>query len=97
MFNWVRKVYNGAKRVLGRVKSGVEHGAKLFTKGKEIYANAKNFASNLPVVGAVAKEMIGKAEDYANKEVKQRLGADFSDLNRAVSTAESAARYLPRG
>jgi hypothetical protein len=97
MFNWVRKFYSGAKRVLGRVKSGVEHGAKIFTRGKEIYANAKNFASNLPVVGQVAREVIGKAEEFANKEAKQRLGADFSDLNRAVSTAESAARYLPRG
>jgi hypothetical protein len=97
MFNWIRKFYGHTKKVLGRVKSGIESGAKIFTRGKEIYANAKNFASNLPVVGQVAREVIGKAEDYANKEVKQRLGADFSDLNRAVSTAESAARYLPRG
>lgn len=97
MFNWIKKAYSGAKRVLGRVKSGVEHGAKIFTKGKEIYSSAKNFASTLPVVGAVAKELIGKAEDYANKEAKQRLGADFGDLNRAVSTAQMAATYLPRG
>jgi hypothetical protein len=97
MFNWVRKAYGVAKKVLGRVKSGVEGGAKIFSKGKELYSSAKNFASNLPVVGAVAKEMIGKAEEYANKEAKQRLGADFSDLNKGVATAERVASYLPRG
>ena len=97
MFHWLKKAYSGARHFIGRVKSGVERGARIFSKGKEMYASAKNFASNLPVVGTMAREMIGKAEDYANKEVKQRLGADFSDLNKAVSTAESAARYLPRG
>jgi hypothetical protein len=97
MFNWIKKAWSGTKRVLGRVKAGVEHGAKLFSKGKELYSSAKNFASNLPVVGQVAKELIGKAEDYANKEAKQRLGADFSDLSKGVATAERVASYLPRG
>jgi hypothetical protein len=96
MFNWIKKAYSGAKHVLGRVKSGVESGAKIFNRGKEMYNRAKSFASNLPVVGAVAKELIGKAEDYANKEAKSRLGADFSDLSRGVATAERVAQYLPR-
>jgi len=97
MFGWLKRAFGTTKRVLGRVKSGIESGARLFSKGKEMYGQAKNFASNLPVVGQVAKELIGKAEDYANKEAKQRLGADFSDLNKAVGVAEGAARYLPRG
>ena len=97
MFNWIRKAYGHARHVLGRVKSGVEYGAKLFGRGRELYSSAKNFASNLPVVGQVAKELIGKAEDYANKEAKQRLGADFSDLSKGVATAERVASYLPRG
>ena len=97
MFNWIRKAYGGVKKVLGRVKSGVEHGARIFGRGRELYTKAKDFASNLPVVGAVANELIGKAEDYANKEAKQRLGADFGDLSRGVATAERVASYLPRG
>lgn len=97
MFNWLKNAWGTTKRVLGKVKSGIESGAKIFNKGKEMYSKAKSFASNLPVVGQVAQELIGKAEEYANKEAKQRLGADFSDLNKAVSTAENVSRYLPRG
>jgi hypothetical protein len=97
MFGWLKKMYRGARNVIGRVKSGVEGGAKLFTRGKEMYGKVKNFASNLPIVGTVAKELIAGAEDYANKEAKSRLGADFSDLNKAVGMAEGVARYLPRG
>lgn len=97
MFNWLKKAFGTTKRVLGRVKSGIESGAKIFSKGKEMYSQAKNFASNLPVVGSMAKEIIGNAENYVNKEAKQRLGADFNDLNKVVSTAENVSRYLPRG
>jgi hypothetical protein len=85
------------KRVLGKVKSGVEGGARLFNKGKEMYTNAKNFATNLPVVGTVAGNAINKFENKANEAVKSRIGVDFKDLNKAVSTAETVAKYLPRG
>lgn len=97
MFNWLRKAWGATKNVLGKVKSGVESGAKLFNKGKEIYGTVKNFASNLPVVGTIAKEMINKAEDSANQYAKQKIGIDFKDINKAVSTAEGVAKYLPRG
>ena len=97
MFNWLRKAWGATKNVLGKVKSGVETGAKLFNKGKEIYGNVKNFASNLPVVGTVASEMIKKAEDSANQYAKQKIGMDFKDINKTVSTAEGVAKYLPRG
>jgi hypothetical protein len=96
MFNWIKKAWSGARQVLGRVKAGVEHGARLFGRGRELYTRAKEVASGLPVVGTVAKELIGKAEEYANKEAKQRLGADFSDLSKGVATAEKIAGYLPR-
>lgn len=95
MFSWLRKAYEGARRVLGKVKSGVEVGAKVFNKGKELYNSAKGFASNLPFVGAVAKEMIGKAEGQANEYAKSKVGMDFKDLSKAVSTAEGVAKYLP--
>jgi hypothetical protein len=97
MLSWLKKAYEGTKRVLGKVKSGVESGAKIFNKGKEIYNTAKSFASNLPIVGTVAKEMINKAEGQANDYAKSKIGIDFKDINKAVSTAETAAKYLPRG
>jgi len=97
MWNWLKKAWGATKQVLGKVKSGVESGAKIFNKGKEMYNSAKNFASNLPVVGAVAKELIGKAEDSANKYAKEKTGINFQDVNKAVSTAERVSKYLPSG
>jgi hypothetical protein len=85
------------KRFLGKVKSGVEGGAKLFNRGKEVYSTIKNFASNLPVVGSMASEMIKKGESQANDYAKKNLGVNFGDLNKIVSTAEGVAKYLPRG
>ena len=97
MFQWLKKAYQGTKKVLGRVKSGVEAGAKIFHKGKEMYNAAKNFASNLPVVGTVASEFINRNEAQANDYAKRNLGVNFGDLNKAVSTAETVAKYLPSG
>jgi len=97
MFNWLRKAWGVTKHVLGRVKSGVETGAKLFNKGKELYSSAKGFASNLPFVGAAAKEMIGAGERRVNQAVRDKIGVDFGDLSKAVSTAEGVAKFLPSG
>lgn len=97
MFNWLKKAYGKVKQVLGKVKSGVEGGVKLFNKGKEAYSNAKNFASNLPVVGSVANELIGKGEEVLNKYAKEKTGFNMEDVNRGVSTAEKYSKYLPSG
>jgi len=95
MFNWLRKAWGATKHVLGKVKSGVETGVRLFNKGKEMYSTAKNFVSNLPVVGSVASNAINKFENKANEAIKSRIGADFKDINQAVSRLETGARYLP--
>jgi hypothetical protein len=97
MFQWLRRAFEGTKRFLGKVKGGLEGGIRLFNKGKEMYSNAKNFASNLPIVGTAAGNAITKFENKANEAVKSRIGADFKDLNKAVSTAETVAKYLPSG
>jgi len=95
MFNWIRKALGMGKRVLGKVKSGIETGARIFNKGKEIYSNAKNFVTNLPVVGNLARDVIQKAETSANEMAKRNLGVNFNDVNQAVSRLETGARYLP--
>jgi hypothetical protein len=97
MFQWLRKAFDGTKRFLGKVKGGIEGGVRLFNKGKEIYGGVKNFASNLPIVGTVAGNAINNFENRANEAVKSRIGVDFKDINKAVSTAETVAKYLPRG
>lgn len=97
MFQWLKKAWGGTKRFLGKVKSGVEGGARLFNKGKELYGGVKNFVTNLPIVGAVASEMIKKGETQANDYAKKNIGVNFSDINKAVSTAEGLSKYLPKG
>ena len=97
MLSWLKKAWGVTKMVLGKVKTGVEGGARLFNKGKEMYKTAKDFASNLPVVGTAASNAINKFENRANEAVKSRVGMDFKDLNKAVSTSETVAKYLPRG
>jgi len=97
MFQWLHKAYQGTKKVLGKVRGGVETGARIFRKGKEIYNAVKNFASNLPVVGTVASNAISNAENQANAYAKRNLGVNFSDVDRAVTTADNLAKYLPRG
>jgi len=97
MFQWLNKAFQVTKRGLGKVKSGVEYGARLYNKAKEAYKAGKNFASNLPVVGSVASEFINKSEKQANEYAKRNLGVNFSDVDKAVTTAERVAKYLPSG
>lgn len=97
MLSWLKKAFDNTKQVLGKVKSGVESGVKLFDKGKEAYGKVKTFASNLPVVGAIANEMIGKAETQANAYAKKNTGLSIQDIDKGISTARKATSYLPSG
>ena len=95
MFSWLSKAYEGAKQTLGKVKSGVEGAGKLFDKGKETYSKVKTMVSNIPVVGAIANQMIGKAETQANAYAKKQTGLSLQDIDKGVSTVKKATSYLP--
>jgi len=92
---WLRQAYQTVRKVLGKVKSGIDTGAKIFRRGKEIYGASKNFISNIPVIGTTAVNAIIKAEGQANDYAKKRVGVNFGDVDRAVSTAERVSKYLP--
>ena len=92
---WLKQAYQTIRRVLGKVKSGVETGARIFNKGKAIYGGVKNFASNLPIIGTAAGNAIARGEAQANQYAKKNLGVNFGDIDRAVSTADKIAKYLP--
>lgn len=94
---WLRNAFQTVKKVLGKVKSGVQGGARLFNKGKDVYGDVKNIASNLPYIGNVAGEMINKYEGQANDYAKRNIGVNFGDINKIVSTADRVAKYLPSG
>jgi hypothetical protein len=85
------RVFGTTKRVLGKVKGGVEGGARLFSKINEAYRDVKNFASNVPMVG----EMINKAEGKADELVKNKVGLGFNDLKKVGSTVRGVVNYLP--
>lgn len=94
---WLRNAFQTVKKVLGKVKSGVQGGARLFNKGKDVYGDVKNIASNLPYIGNVAGEMIKKYEGQANDYAKRNIGVNFGDVDKIVSTADRVAKYLPSG
>ena len=97
MFNWLRKAWGAVKGVMGKIRNGVQRGASLFNRGKEIYRDVRSRAANLPMVGTVANTMISNAEDMLNQKVKDRTGYGFQDLDRAVGRAERLSNYLPPG
>jgi hypothetical protein len=84
------RVFGTTKRVLGKVKGGVEGGARLFSKAKDLYKDVKDIASNVPMVG----EMINKAEGQAEDFVKSKVGLRFKDLQKAGSTVRGVIKYL---
>ena len=92
---WLRQAYQTIRKVLGKVKSGVQGGARIFNKAKAVYGDVKNIASNLPYIGNVAGEMIKKYEGQANDYAKRNIGVNFGDINKIVSTADRVAKYLP--
>ena len=97
MFNWLKKAWGAMKGVLGKVKHGVQKGAQLFNKGRNIYNDVKVKAANLPTIGPVASTMIYNAENMLNQKAKDKLGVNFQDVARTVSTADRLSNYLPSG
>lgn len=92
---WLRQAYQTIRKVLGKVKTGIDTGAKIFRRGKEMYGGAKNFVTSLPVVGMAASNAIARGESQANDYAKRNIGINFGDVDRAVSTAERVSKYLP--
>ena len=97
MFNWLRKAWGAVKGVMGKIKNGVQYGASLFNKGRNLYNDAKVKAINLPMVGPVASTMIGNAENMLNQKLREKTGYGFQDVARGVGTAERLSNYLPSG
>jgi hypothetical protein len=95
MWNWIKKGWAVGKKVLGKVKGGLERGLGLFQKGKELYGDLKSKAASLPVVGAVASELIREAEGKVGQVYAEKTGRDLSrDIGRAEGIAEKAKKGL---
>jgi len=91
MLSWLKTAFDNTKQVLGKVKSGVESGAKMFDKGKQAYGQIKSFASNVPMVGKVLSNL----ENQANMYAKKTTGLSLQDIDRGVSTAAKGAAQIP--
>jgi len=83
------------KRVLGKVKGGLDTGLRLFQKAKDVYSGLKNTATNLPVVGAVARELINKGEEAVSKFAKEKTGYNMTDVEKLAGLARTASNLLP--
>ena len=89
--------FDNVKRFLGKVGSGLSWATKLYDKGKDMYKRFKSTVSNLPVVGAAAESLIGKAETALQDKMKQKVGFNMSDVDKAVGVGKTVASVLPKG
>ena len=89
------RMFEGAKRFLGKVKGGLGRGLRLFDKVKGGYDSVKNTLSNLPVVGAAAKELIGKGESAVSDYAKAKTGIDPAMIGKGISIARKVESVLP--
>lgn len=88
--------FDGIKRFLGKVGSGVMGAVRLFNKAKDVYGSAKNTIANLPVIGSAASSLIERGEGKVNEAMKRKIGVDMKDINKGVGIAEKVASYLPK-
>jgi len=95
MFNWIRKTWGRGKQVLGKVKGGLETGLRLFQRAKDVYGGLKNTVTNVPVVGAVARELINKGEEAVSKYAKDKTGYNMNDVEKLAGLARTASNLLP--
>ena len=89
------RMFEGAKRFLGKVKSGLGRGLKIFDKVKGGYEGIKNTLSNLPVVGSAAKELISKGETAVSDYAKAKTGIDPAMIGKGISIARKVEAALP--
>lgn len=89
------RMFEGAKRFLGKVKGGLGRGLQLFDKVKGGYDSVKNTLSNLPIVGAAAKELIGKGESAVSDYAKSKTGIDPAMIEKAINVARMGHSVLP--
>lgn len=88
--------FDGVKRFLGKVGSGVMGAVRLFNKAKDWYGGAKNTVANLPVIGTAASALIEKGESKVNEAMKRKVGVDMRDISKGVGMVEKVASYLPK-
>ena len=89
------RMFEGAKRFLGKVKGGLGRGLRLFDKVKGGYDSVKSTLSNLPVVGTAAAELIGKGESAAGDYIKAKTGIDAGMVGKGISMARKVESILP--
>jgi len=95
MWNWIKKGWSVGKKVLGKIKGGLERGLGLYQKGKELYGDLKSKAASLPVVGAVASDLIREAEGKVGQVYAEKTGRDLlKDVGRAEGLADRAKRGI---
>lgn len=89
------RLFEGAKRFLGKVKGGLGRGLRLFDKVKGGYDGFKNTLANLPVVGTAAAELVSKGESAVSDYAKAKTGIDPALIGKGISAARTVERILP--
>jgi hypothetical protein len=89
MFSWLRKAVEGGKRLIGKVKRGLEKGLELYNFGKRKYGELKQRAADLPFVGGAASNIISEAERRVGDKYSEVTGRDIrSDIRTGERLAQ---------
>ncbi len=94
---WFSSAINVAKNIGKSVAKGVSTAGKVYDKAKSFYTGAKEAATNLPIVGGVASELIGKGEEYLNKKLMEKSGLSASDIDQKIHEARTAVGNYASG
>ena len=92
---WLDKAKDWARGAYGKAKSTVEKIGSMFDKGKEMYKQGKEAVVNLPVVGNLAAEQIGKLEQKAASKIQERTGYTPQQLESMGQNARREIANLP--
>lgn len=89
------RIFEGTKRFLGKVKTGLGSGLRMFDKMKAKYDSAKSTIANLPVVGTAAAELVNKGEMELKDYAKTKTGIDPAIVGRGINIARKVESILP--
>lgn len=92
---WLDKAKDWARGAYGKARSTVEKIGQMFDKGKEMYKKGKETVVNLPVVGNLAAEQIGKLEEKAAQKIQERTGYTPQQLESMGQNARQQIASLP--
>jgi hypothetical protein len=92
---WLGSLLGGVKQFIGKVKPVLGGGIKIFDKMKGKYDNIKGTIANVPILGAVAGELIKQGEEKLANVIEAKTGINPAMIGKGISIARTVEGALP--